>query len=188
MVHMVDAASVEGRDPIADIYAITDELKKYNADILDRPQVIAANKMDAMTEENKETVIDLLKEVFESKGIPVFAISAVSGEGLKELLWQIQSMLDELPEGATEFEQEYELNFEEEEGGIVIGHPEEGVFTVEGPKVERMLGYTNLESERGFDFFQKFMKENDVIERLNEMGIKEGDTVRLFELEFDYYK
>ncbi len=188
MVHMVDAASVEGRDPIADIYAITDELKKYNADILNRPQVIAANKMDAMTKEDRETVMNLLKEEFEPKGIPVFSISAVSGQGLKELLWQVQGMLDELPAGATEFEQEYELNFEEEEGGIVIGHPEEGVFTVEGPKVERMLGYTNLESERGFDFFQKFMKENGVIERLTEMGIEEGDTVRLFDLEFDYYR
>ena len=117
-----------------------------------------------------------------------FPISAVSGEGVKELLWHVQGLLDELPEGATEFEQEYELNFGEEEGGIFIGHPEEGLYTVEGPKVERMLGYTNLESERGFDFFQKFMKENGVIERLTEMGIEEGDTVRLYNLEFDYYR
>ena len=114
--------------------------------------------------------------------------SAVSGEGVKELLWHVQGLLDELPEGATEFEQEYELNFGEEEGGIIIAHPEEGLYTVEGPKVERMLGYTNLESERGFDFFQKFMKENGVIERLTEMGIEEGDTVRLYNLEFDYYR
>ena len=152
MIHMVDGASVEGRDPIVDIHAITDELK------------------------------------FEPEGIKVFPISAVSGEGVKELLWHVQGLLDELPEGATEFEQEYELNFGEEEGGIFIGHPEEGLYTVEGPKVERMLGYTNLESERGFDFFQKFMKENGVIERLTEMGIEEGDTVRLYNLEFDYYR
>ena len=148
----------------------------------------AANKMDAMSETDRETVIDLLKEEFEPEGIKVFPISAVSGEGVKELLWHVQGLLDELPEGATEFEQEYELNFGEEEGGIFIGHPEEGLYTVEGPKVERMLGYTNLESERGFDFFQKFMKENGVIERLTEMGIEEGDTVRLYNLEFDYYR
>ena len=188
MIHMVDGASVEGRDPIVDIHAITDELKKYNKEILEKPQVIAANKMDAMSETDRETVIDLLKEEFEPEGIKVFPISAVSGEGVKELLWHVQGLLDELPEGATEFEQEYELNFGEEEGGIFIGHPEEGLYTVEGPKVERMLGYTNLESERGFDFFQKFMKENGVIERLTEMGIKEGDTVRLYNLEFDYYR
>ena len=188
MIHMVDGASVEGRDPIVDIHAITDELKKYNKEILEKPQVIAANKMDAMSETDRETVIDLLKEEFEPEGIKVFPISAVSGEGVKELLWHVQGLLDELPEGATEFEQEYELNFGEEEGGIIIAHPEEGLYTVEGPKVERMLGYTNLESERGFDFFQKFMKENGVIERLTEMGIEEGDTVRLYNLEFDYYR
>ena len=188
MIHMVDGASVEGRDPIVDIHAITDELKKYNKEILEKPQVIAANKMDAMSETDRETVIDLLKEQFEPEGIKVFPISAVSREGVKELLWHVQGLLDELPEGATEFEQEYELNFGEEEGGIFIGHPEEGLYTVEGPKVERMLGYTNLESERGFDFFQKFMKENGVIERLTEMGIEEGDTVRLYNLEFDYYR
>ena len=137
--------------------------------------MIAANKMDAMSETDRETVIDLLKEEFEPEGIKVFPISAVSGEGVKELLWHVQGLLDE-------------LNFGEEEGGIIIAHPEEGLYTVEGPKVERMLGYTNLESERGFDFFQKFMKENGVIERLTEMGIEEGDTVRLYNLEFDYYR
>ena len=188
IIHMVDAAGTEGRDPIADIYAITDELEKYNKDILDKPQVIAANKMDAMTEQDKETVIGLLKEEFEPKGIKVFPISAVSGEGIQELLWHVQELLADLPEGATEFEQEYELNFDEEEGGIIVGHPEEGVFTVEGPKVERMLGYTNLESEKGFSFFQRFMKENGVIDQLTEMGIQEGDTVRLYDLEFDYYR
>ena len=141
-----------------------------------------------MTPQDRETVIDLLKEEFEPKGIQVFPISAVSGEGVKELLWHVQGLLEKLPQGATEFEQEYELSFGEEEGGIIIEHPEEGLFTVEGPKVERMLGYTNLESERGFDFFQKFMKENGVIERLTELGIEEGDTVRLYDLEFDYYK
>jgi len=103
MIHMVDGASVEGRDPIVDIHAITDELKKYNKEILEKPQVIAANKMDAMSETDRETVIDLLKEEFEPEGIKVFPISAVSGEGVKELLWHVQGLLEELPEGGTEF-------------------------------------------------------------------------------------
>ena len=92
MIHMVDGASVEGRDPIVDIHAITDELKKYNKEILEKPQVIAANKMDAMSETDRETVIDLLKEEFEPEGIKVFPISAVSGEGVKELLWHVQGV------------------------------------------------------------------------------------------------
>ena len=114
--------------------------------------------------------------------------SAVSGEGVKELLWHVQGLLDELPEGATEFEQEYELNFGEEEGGIIIAHPEEGLYTVEGPKVERMLGYTNLDSEKGFAFFQKFLKETGILDELEAKGIQEGDTVKMYGLQFDYYK
>lgn len=188
MIHLVDAASVEGRDPIADIRAINQELEKYNPEILKRPQVIAANKIDAMTPEDRETVTDLLSEEFGKEGIEVYPISAVTGEGVKELLWHVSRLLDELPEGATEFEQEYDLTFEEEEGSITVANPEEGLFTVEGPKVERMLGYTNLESERGFDFFQKFLKQNGVVKELEALGIEEGDTVKLYDLEFDYYK
>ena len=65
---------------------------------------------------------------------------------------------------------------------------EEGVYVVEGPRIEKMLGYTNLESERGFDFFQRFLKENGILDKLEEAGIQEGDTVRMYGLVFDYYK
>ncbi|MBS6723016.1 MAG: GTPase ObgE [Clostridiales bacterium] len=190
MIHMVDAASVEGRDPIADIRAINQELAAYNPELAKRPQVIAANKIDAMTEEDCQIIVEMLEEEFGSQGIRVFPISAVSGKGVKELLWHVHGLLKELPEEPVEFEQEYffELQKEEPTESIVVAEAEPGVFTVEGPKVERMLGYTNLESEKGFEFFQKFMKENGVLERLEELGIEEGDTVRLYNLEFDYYK
>ena len=190
MIHMVDAASVEGRDPIADIRAINQELAAYNPELAKRPQVIAANKIDAMTEEDCQVIVEMLEEEFGSQGIWVFPISAVSGKGVKELLWHVHGLLKELPEEPVEFEQEYffELQKEEPTESIVVAEAEPGVFTVEGPKVERMLGYTNLESEKGFEFFQKFMKENGVLERLEELGIEEGDTVRLYNLEFDYYK
>ncbi|MDD3746061.1 MAG: GTPase ObgE [Anaerostipes sp.] len=187
MIHFVDAASVEGRDPIADIHAINDELKAYNEDILKRPQVIAANKIDAMSEEDCVAMVELLEDEFGKDGVKVFPISAVSGKGVKELLWHVQGLLESLPEGATEFEQEYELEFQGEEGGIIVENPEEGIFTLEGPKIDRMLGYTNLESEKGFDFFQKFLKRNGIIDQLKEMGIEEGDTVKVYDLEFDYY-
>lgn len=190
MIHMVDAASVEGRDPIADIRAINQELAAYNPELAKRPQVIAANKIDAMTEEDCQVIVEMLEEEFGSQGIRVFPISAVSGKGVKELLWHVHGLLKELPEEPVEFEQEYffELQKEEPTESIVVAEAEPGVFTVEGPKVERMLGYTNLESEKGFEFFQKFMKENGILARLEELGIEEGDTVRLYNLEFDYYK
>ncbi|MBQ9156378.1 MAG: GTPase ObgE [Eubacterium sp.] len=190
MIHLVDAASVEGRDPIEDIKAINKELEAYNKELASRPQVIAANKIDAMTEEDCQVMVELLEEEFGPAGIKIFPISAVSGKGLKELLWYVNNLLKELPEETTTFDQEFflDLQKEEPEESIVVSMESPGVYTVEGPKVERMLGYTNLESEKGFEFFQKFMKTNQVLDRLEELGIEEGDTVRLYNLEFDYYK
>lgn len=191
IIHMVDGASVEGRDPIADIKAINEELAKYNADILSRPQVIAANKMDTLMEDEQEDILALLKEEFEPEGIKVMAISAVSGQGVKELLWHVNDLLETLPEEPVEFEAEIEIdNTQEAPEGIVVmrSEEEEGVFLVEGPTVERMLGYTNLESEKGFDFFQKFLKDKGILDELEALGIEEGDTVKLYNLEFDYYK
>lgn len=191
IIHMVDGASVEGRDPIADIRAINDELKKYNEEILSRPQVIAANKMDAIPPEEGEDIISLLKEEFEPAGIMVFPISAVSGQGVTELLWHVNDLLKSLPEEPVEFEQEIFPAYTSEISDSILvtkSEEEEGVFLVEGPKVERMLGYTNLESEKGFDFFQKFLKENGILKQLEELGIEEGDTVKLYNLEFEYYR
>ena len=190
IIHIVDAASIDGRDPVNDVKIINEELKKYNKDIESRPTVIAANKIDALDEIGYETVIEMLKEEFEKDGVKIFPISAVSGKGISELLWYVNDLLKELPEEPIEFDQEFffELQEEDEEESIVVKMEEPGVYSVEGPKVERMLGYTNLESEKGFEFFQKFMKENGVLKRLEELGIEEGDTVKLYNLAFDYYR
>jgi GTP-binding protein len=166
------------------------ELNAYNPEIAKRPHVIAANKIDVMTEEEREIAIQLLKDEFEPEGMEVFPISAVSGEGVQELLWRVNSLLKELPPEATEFETEYFIeNQEEMEEPILVYYNEKDkVFDVEGPRIQRMLGYTNMESEKGFNFFQKFLKENGILKELERLGIQEGDTVRLYELEFDYYK
>lgn len=188
IIHIVDAAGVEGRDPIADIYAINKELEAYNPKLMERPQVIAANKIDALYEGENDDAITLLREEFEPAGIQVFPISAVSGKGLKPLLYRVRELLDEIDEEPTVFEREYfpeNIRFEEP---YTVEKDEDGVFVVEGPRIERMLGYTNLESEKGFDFFQKFMKENGILDELEALGIQEGDTVRMYNLQFDYYK
>ncbi len=190
LLHVVDGASVEGRDPINDVYAIMEELKKYNIEISSRPMVIAANKMDAMTEVEKETVIDMLKEEFEPQGIKVFPISAVSGEGVKELLWYVYELVKQAPEDIVEFEPEYVPTFEDdnEPYTVEVAEDDDHIFIVEGPKIEKMLGYTNLDSEKGFEFFQKFLKENGIIDELKAKGIEEGDVVRMYYLEFEYYE
>ena len=188
LIHVVDAASTEGRDPIEDIKSINAELESYDIGLTQKPQVIAANKADVFFGDEEETVISMLKDEFEPKGIKVFSISAVSGKGVNELLYYVKELLDGLDDTPIVFEREY---FEED---VIANEPftvevdEDGIYVVEGPRIERMLGYTNLESEKGFLFFQKFLKENGILEQLEELGIQEGDTVRMYGLQFDYYK
>ena len=190
IIHMVDAAGTEGRDPIADIYAINKELEAYNMEIASRPTVIAANKIDAAPDEAAEAV-ELLKAEFEPKGIQVFPISAVSGQGLKELLYHVSGLLDQADDRPVVFEQEYfpelENRFSDEPFSVTYDE-EEDEYVVEGPRIEKMLGYTNLDSEKGFTFFQNFLKETGILEQLEALGIEEGSTVRMYGLKFDYYK
>lgn len=193
IIHIVDAAGTEGRDPIQDIYAINKELEAYNRAIAQRPQVIAANKIDAIYDDGSTIdPISALKAEFEPQGIKVYPISAVTGNGLKELLYEVNSMLENINEEPTVFEQEY---FPEEATNAYHNLPftveydeVEQEYIVEGPRIEKMLGYTNLESEKGFSFFQNFLKDNGILEELEVLGIKEGDTVRMYGLSFDYYK
>lgn len=190
MIHMVDAAGSEGRDPIADIYSINKELTAYNEEIAHRPQVIAANKTDLIYDGENE-IIEKLRKEFEPRGMKVFPISAVSGKGVKELLYYVREELRGLDEKPIVFEQEYfpdEMLLTGDEPYTVTYDEETGEYVVEGPRIEKMLGYTNLESEKGFVFFQNFLKENGILQELIDMGIQEGDTVRVYGLSFDYYK
>ena len=190
MIHVVDAASTEGRDPVEDIYKINKELEVYNADIAARPQVIAANKVDAIYTEEEDPV-KRLKDEFEPKGVKVFPISAVTGEGIKELLYYVKELLDSVEVEPITFEQEFfpEDMLISENLPYTVERVDDGhTFVVEGPKIDKMLGYTNLDSEKGFAFFQKFLKDGGILEELENKGIEEGDTVRMYGLEFDYYK
>lgn len=192
IIHIVDAASTEGRNPIADIKAINAELEAYNPELLKRPQVIAANKIDAIYDDGSGTnPVELIKEAFEPEGIKVYPISAVTGQGVKELLYAVRELLDNFPDDVVVFEKEFDideiLDNSDDNYNVYLG--DDGVFIVEGERIDKMLGYTNLESEKGFNFFQKFMKSSGAIDRLEELGIEEGDTVRVGDyLEFDYYR
>ena len=139
----------------------------------------------------RKTVLDLIREEMEPLKIPVFPISAVSGEGIKELLWHVQGMLKELPQETIEFEPEFDPSVFADDITLpfeVTYDEKEDEYVVEGPRIERMLGYTNLESEKGFRFFQEFLKKNGILDELEALGIQDGDTVRLYGLSFDYYK
>ena len=186
LVHVVDAASTEGRDPVEDIKTIMNELKNYDENLLKRPQLIAANKIDAIyDEENNE--IERIQAAFPD--IKVFPISGVSGKGIQELLYELVNVLSTIDRTVKVFEKEFEIDYSSDKNlPFTVEKDENGVFVVEGPRIEKMLGYTNLDSEKGFDFFQKFLKTSGVLEKLEEAGIVDGNTVRMYGHEFDYYK
>lgn len=190
IIHMVDAASSEGRDPIDDINKINAELEAYNAELAAKPQIIAANKTDLIyVQDGAENPVQRLRDEFEPKGIKVFPISAATNKGLEELLYAVRALLDTMDDEPIVYEREYfpEEMYDKSEP-IEVYKADEHAFVIEGERVDRMLGYTNLDDEKGFAFFQKFMKEQGIIDRLEELGIEEGDTVYLGELEFDYYR
>ncbi|MBO4496602.1 MAG: GTPase ObgE [Lachnospiraceae bacterium] len=188
LIHMVDAASPDEMHPVEAIEKIRTELSAYSEDLIKKPFVIAVNKLDAILEEEREAVLEDVRKHFE--GREVFGISAVSGEGLQTLMSRISAILEEMGDDVITYEPDFVYE-EDSAAGLpftVSYDQEEKVYLVEGPRIERMLGYTNLSSEKGFDFFQKFLKENEILKELEELGIKDGDTVRIYGWDFDYYK
>lgn len=187
IVHIVDAAGTEGRDPVADIHAINRELVAYNPKLLDKPWVIAANKIDVIPGGENE-ITDILKEEFEKDGVRVYPISAVSGQGVRELLFHVRELLAQCPKETFVYEPEFDpaLHFYKDQP-YTIERDSDGAYVVEGPKIEKMLGYTNIDSEKGFVFFQRFMKEQGIIDALKEQGMAEGDTVRMYGYDFEYF-
>ena len=190
LIHIVDAAGTEGRDPVEDIRAINKELFAYNKGLENKPQVIAANKLDVLYGEEKDIAMELLKTELEPEGMKIFPISAATGEGIDALLYYVHDMLKNVEEAPIVFEKEFFLDSLEvaTEPYFVEYNEEDNVYVVEGPRIEKMLGYTNIDSEKGFEFFQKFLKTNGILDELEALGIKDGDTVRMYGLEFDYYK
>ena len=188
MIHVVDAAGTEGRDPVDDIYKINQELEAYNQELAGRPQVIAANKTDLIYSGDEDPV-DRLRAEFEPRGIRVFPISGVSGQGIHELLYYVAEELQKMDQKPVVFEQEYfpedELIYEELPYSVELV---DGMYVVEGPKIEKMLGYTNLDAEKGFVFFQRVLKNTGILDELEAAGIQDGDTVKMYGLQFEYLK
>lgn len=185
-IHVVDASGLEGDDPLETIELIRKELETYDEKLLERPCVIACNKMDIETsKENYEKI----KEIYEAKGFKVFPISAASNNGLDELLKEVSLILKDYPDDIIfndDFEEYVEEMVEYERFKIeVIGGD---TYSVEGLGLERMLANTNLEVEKGYAFFQKYLRDSGIIKALEEEGIQEGDTVILYDLEFEYFK
>ena len=189
LIHIVDGAGSEGRVPLEDLKSIHAECESYDPEILKKPIIVAANKVELIQSEEQEEALKDLEKYCKDMHYPFFKISAASNQGIYPLLEEAYKLL----EGISKEEMLYESEVDLETLGAVESlpikyeHPEEGLFLVEGPKMEKMLGYTNLEAEKGFLFFQRFMVEQGIIKELKKMGMKEGDTIKIFSHEFEYY-
>jgi GTP-binding protein len=184
LVHVVDVAGIDGRDPMDSFRAINEELRKYNPKLAERPQVVAANKIDLP--EGRERLESFTKAV-EDMGYKVFPISAATNSGIKEMIYYVAARLRELPDAApmTDGQPEVVYTVQEEEEPFTI-RKEGKVYIVEGSWVKKVIGSTNFGVYESLQYFQRTLKTRGVIDALEEMGIQEGDTVRIGDIEFDY--
>ena len=184
LLHFVDVSGCEGRDPVEDVHIINSELKNYSEKLADKPQVIIANKMDIPSfEENYEK----FKAQMEEEGFTVMAISAATHKGIYEVINYTSKMLAELPEEEDEDYDYLDLDEVRQNDSIEITI-EDGVYIVEGMYVRKIVGSTNFDDYESLQYFQRALRKSGIIEMLEEKGIKEGDTVHMYGVEFDYIK
>jgi GTP-binding protein len=184
LVHVVDAGAAEREDPLADIETINAEMRKYSPALLSRPVVIACNKMDVPgAGENYERI----KAAYEPKGVKVFPLTAAANDGVGALIKHAGELARRTPDPVVFTEED--IHFEEppeNRHSFTITETQSGAFVVEGVGVEKMLGYTNIDTEKGFAFFQKYLKDKGVNDALEAAGVKEGDSVRIAGTWFEY--
>ena len=176
IVHVVDVSGVEGRDPIADFEIINRELENFSEELAERPQIVAANKSDMATPEQ----ISAFRSYIENLGYPFFEISAATTAGTKDLIAAVSHKLEELPP-IKRYEPE-PLSLEELENNdrrkFDITVDEEGVYVIDAPWLEQALSTVDMDDYESLQYFQRVMRSSGIIDKLEEMGIQEGDTVR----------
>ena len=184
IIHIVDASGIEGRDPVEDYYKINKELKIYSERIARRPQVLACNKMDLPgAEEN----LPRLRELAEKEGIEIFPISAATRQGLDELIKRVAVLLDEYVEEpeAEETSKVYDAKAEDPDE-ITITRNDSGDFIVSGKALEKLVAMTNFGNDEAVRRFQYIWRIKGIDKKLQERGIKEGNTVHIGDMEFEY--
>ena len=185
LLHFLDVSGSEGRNPVEDFNIINEELKKYSEKLSTRKQVIVANKIDVMQD---DSLYQEVEKMAKEKEIEIFKISAATGDGIKELIGAISKLLKELPKEetieATDERVVYTLKDDKEEFEVeVIG----GEYIVSGPAVERVMGRVNILDNESMHYFQKQLSSLGIEAKLKQKGIKEGDSVKILEWEFEWY-
>ncbi|MDF2910189.1 MAG: GTPase ObgE, partial [Sporolactobacillus laevolacticus] len=186
IIHVVDMSGSEGRDPYDDYTKINEELKSYQLRLLERPQVIAASKMDMPDSEKN---LELFKKKIDPE-IPIFPISSLTQAGLKELMSAVYELILTTPEfpmeEAGKEDDKAVYTFEKEEVPFVISKDDDGIYNVSGPKVELLFKMTNFQHDEAIRRFARQLRGMGVDDALREKGVTEGDTVRIMDFEFEY--
>ena len=185
LLHVLDVAGTEGRDPVDDFNKINEELKKYSEKLAKRKQIIVANKIDSMQD---NTNFKKLEKIAKEKNIEIFKISAVTGEGLNELFNHVAEVIKDLPkEEVVDIDDRiiYTLEEEEEQFKVEIV---DGEFIVTGPAVERLMGRVNIGDNESYSYMEKMLKKIGIEDELKRRGVKEGDTVKILEWQFEWYE
>ena len=183
ILHVVDISAMDGRDPIDDYKQINYELEKFNPELAKRPQIVALNKADASIEE----MIDEFNEFAEENGFKTYLISAATGEGVKELVNAVASELAKLPP-IVRYETEAPTREEITSKQEFKIHIEDGIYVVEAPWLMHALGFVDLDDYESLQYFQRVLRLSGIIDELERMGINEGDTVSILDIEFDYMR
>lgn len=185
LLHVIDVSETEGRSPKEDFYTINKELKEYSEKLSKRKQIIVANKIDAVQDEER---IKELEEIAKKENMELYKISAVTGQGISELMKRISEALKELPkEELVEVEEKIVYTLDEDDKGFEITKDGE-VYVVTGPKVERLMGRVNMSDNESMHYFDKSLREIGIEDELKKMGIKEGDIVKFLDWEFEWYE
>ncbi len=183
-IHVVDVSALEGRDPAEDVQKINNELFTYSEKLSRRPQIIAANKIDLLGE-NPD--ISKFTSKMEEMGYKVFPISAATSKGLNELMLYVVELLDNIEIEPLYTEDELFVEPEIEPLSWEFEKVAEDLFVVSGELADRIVFSTNIENDESLRYFQKYLADNEVFDRLRQMGIKDGDTVSVSGIEFEYY-
>jgi len=183
LVHVVDVSGSEGRDPVADFEAINEELTQYSAELSTRKMLVVANKMDIMED---ESLLKALREHVEAKGLELFELSAAAHQGTRELVKRIAQELQDLPP-VTVYEPTYvEREPEIEMSGEFNIERYDETWVIESPWLERMMANVNFSDFESRNWFDKNLRESGLFDKLEAMGIQDGDIVSLYDLEFEY--
>ena len=186
LVHIVDISGIEGRDPIDDFEKINEELRLYNEKLASRPQIVVANKSNLLFD---ETIYENFKKTMEEKGYEVFKMSAVTRDGVDQVIDRVSQLLNEVEEVELVSQEEMyrpELDVDDE-GGLKVEIDEDGIYVVTGKELRRIMYSVNFDDMESLQFFQAQMESKGVFDMLRQAGIEDGDTVKIYELEFEFY-